>query len=62
MKNEQRCFGNYEVAFHYDCQICNDKTCKFRKGEGCNGAIIGIGILIVILAIGKLLYELKIWR
>ena len=59
-KNEQRCFGNYEAAFHYDCQICNDQECKFRKGCGCNKAFIGVVIMVLVIVISKILHELKV--
>jgi hypothetical protein len=38
----------YESAMHYDCCVCKDYKCKFRKGTGV-GLFVLYCVFIVVL-------------
>lgn len=45
----KQCHGNYEAAFFYDCQICDEKECAYRKKKYFMPLWITIGFIISIL-------------
>jgi hypothetical protein len=47
------CNGNYESAMHYDCEICEEEDCPYRKSglQYISGIILIIGILLPIILI-----------
>ena len=50
-EEEKQACESYEAAMSYDCRICKDENCKFRKGTAGPLSISALLLIVSILAV-----------
>ena len=48
----KQCEGNYEAAMHFDCALCGEEGCAYRKTGPSPLFAIAILVGVILLSIG----------